>query len=101
MKLTLKNVLATIILVLSLAAPVAAGPIEDADAAFGRGDYAEAVKWFQKAANQGNAIGQSSLGVMYQHGKGVPQDYAEAAKWYRKAADSRQRPGTVLPGVHV
>ena len=40
MNLALKLALATIILVLSLAAPVAADPFGDAAAAYGRGDYA-------------------------------------------------------------
>ncbi len=56
----------------------------------GRGvpqDYAEALKWFRKAVEQGLAEAQHSLGVMYDNGWGVPQDYAEAVKWYRKAAE--------------
>ena len=47
-------------------------------------DYKEAVKWYLKAAEQGNAIAQNHLGVMYDQGKGVTQDYKEAAKWYLK-----------------
>jgi len=50
-------------------------------------DYAEAVKWYRKAAEQGDADGQCNLGVMYENGYGVTQDYAEAVKWYRKAAE--------------
>ena len=50
-------------------------------------DYAEAAKWYRKAAEQGNSDAQFKLGVMYDNGKGVPQDYVEAAKWYRKAAE--------------
>ncbi|MDE2268083.1 MAG: sel1 repeat family protein [Betaproteobacteria bacterium] len=50
-------------------------------------DYAEAVKWYHKAADQGDANGQNNLGNAYADGKGVPQDYAEAVKWYRKSAD--------------
>lgn len=46
----------------------------------------EAVKWFRKAANLGNAEAQFNLGVMYANGQSVKQDYAEAEKWYRKAA---------------
>ena len=56
----------------------------------GRGvpqDYAEAMKWYRKAADQGHAMAQFNLGLMYYYGRGVPQDYAEAMKWYRKAAD--------------
>jgi TPR repeat protein len=50
-------------------------------------NYAEAVKWYRKAADQGYAMAQFSLGIMYENGQGVPQDYAEAAKWYRRAAE--------------
>jgi hypothetical protein len=65
-------------------------------------DYAEAVKWYRKAAEQGNAKAvksyrkaaeqgnaeaQFNLGLMYDKRQGVPQNYAEAVKWYRKAAE--------------
>jgi uncharacterized protein len=50
-------------------------------------DYAEAVKWYRLAAEQGNANAQYNLGVMYDNGDGVVQDYAEAVKWYRLAAE--------------
>jgi TPR repeat protein len=54
-------------------------------------DYVQAVSWFRKAAEQGNALAQVSLGILYdgalEEAKGVPQDYAQAAVWYRKAAD--------------
>ena len=50
-------------------------------------DYAEAVRWYRKAADQGFAYAQLSLGICYKNGQGVTQDYAEAVKWYRKAAD--------------
>jgi len=44
-------------------------------------DYAEAVKWFRKAEEQGNAPAQNNLGFMYDNGRGVPQDYVLAHKW--------------------
>ena len=50
-------------------------------------DYAEAVKWYRKAAEQGFAGAQFALGRMYAEGKGVPLDEVEATKWYRLAAD--------------
>ena len=50
-------------------------------------DYAEAVKWYRLAAEQGHAKAQYNLGLMYDNGEGVPQDYAEAVKWYRLAAE--------------
>lgn len=50
-------------------------------------DYAEAVKWYRLAADQGYAVAQFHLGRMYDEGKGVEQDRAQAALWFRKAAD--------------
>lgn len=85
--MTLKHVLAAVVLLLSLAAPVAAGPFEDATAAYEKRDYATALRLLRSLADQGDASAQYNLGVMYAKGHGVPQDYAEAAKWYRLAAD--------------
>ena len=87
MKLTLKHAVAAIILVLSFAAPLAAGPFEDAIVAHGRGDYATALRLMRPLANQGLAGAQYNLGQMYLQGQGVPQDNAEGAKWYRLAAN--------------
>jgi TPR repeat protein len=49
--------------------------------------YAEAMKWYRKAAEQGDAAAQNSLGRMYAEGKGAAQDHAAAMKWYQKAAE--------------
>jgi TPR repeat protein len=51
-------------------------------------DDAQALSWFRKAAEQGNAFGQNSLGFMYENGRGgLPKDEAQALSWYRKAAE--------------
>jgi hypothetical protein len=50
-------------------------------------DYSAAAGWFRKAAEQGDAAAQYSLGFSYERGRGVPQDSAEAVRWYRKAGD--------------
>jgi hypothetical protein len=52
MNLTLKHVVAAIVLVLGFAAPAAAGPLEDADAAISRRDYATAVRLVRPLAEQ-------------------------------------------------
>ena len=36
-------------------------------------DYAEAVKWYRKGADQGYARAQHNLGVVYAEGHGVPR----------------------------
>jgi TPR repeat protein len=76
-----------LVLSLSLAAPVVAGPLEDATAAYTRRDFATALRLLRPLADQGDAFAQSLLGFMYANGRGAPQDYAEAVTWYRKAAD--------------
>ena len=43
-------------------------------------DYAEALKWFRRAAEQNDAAAQTNLGVMYDFGHGVVRDYAEALR---------------------
>ncbi|MDO4819232.1 MAG: tetratricopeptide repeat protein, partial [Prevotella sp.] len=50
-------------------------------------NYTEAVKWFRKAAEQGDAQAQHNLGVCYANGRGVTKSDTEAVKWYRKAAE--------------
>jgi TPR repeat protein len=50
-------------------------------------NYAVAAWWIRKAADQGDAAAQTSLGEMYLGGLGVARNNAEAAKWYGKAAD--------------
>jgi uncharacterized protein len=55
----------------------------------GRGvsqDYAIAMSWFQKVADQGYAPAQGNLGLMYANGWGVSQDYVAAHMWFNLAA---------------
>jgi hypothetical protein len=51
-------------------------------------ELSEAVKWFLKAAEQGNPDAQSTLGRMYFMGEGVNRDNEEAFFWYSLAAKS-------------
>jgi TPR repeat protein len=53
-------------------------------------DYSEALKWFQKAADQGDTSAQLRTGLMFATGEGVPQDYVQAHKWLNLAA-ARER----------
>jgi TPR repeat protein len=66
--------------ILALVAPAHAEPFEDGQAAYGRGDYATAMRLWRPLAEQGHAVAQSNLGFLYRTGKGVPQDDAEAVK---------------------
>lgn len=50
-------------------------------------DYAESVKWANKAAKYNNRVAQNVLGVAYQNGFGVERNHETAFEWYEKAAD--------------
>ena len=59
--------------------------------AFGDGvpeNDAEAVKWYRKAADQGDASGQYNLALMYDNGDGVPEDDAEAVARFTNETQS-------------
>jgi len=44
-------------------------------------DYAEAARWFTKAAEQGNVMAQATLSTYYWAGRGVPPDPIKAYFW--------------------
>jgi hypothetical protein len=46
---------------------------------------AEAVKWYRKAADQGNVYAQFELGLMYESGIGVPENNIGAYAWWSMA----------------
>jgi TPR repeat protein len=76
----MKRLLTTLVILTGLigsAGAVWAGAQSDFDkgfAAYEAGDYAEAVKWYRKAAEQGDADAENNLGWMYARGN------AKAAK---------------------
>lgn len=76
------------LLCLSLLASSAvyAGELEDANAAFARKDYPQALKLYTKLANAGNVEAQQHLGEMYWYGEAGAVDDAKAQAWFAKAA---------------
>jgi TPR repeat protein len=86
MKRTLTHAIAAVLLVLSFAEPAAAGPLEDADAALKRRDYATAMRFIRPLGEQGDASAQYNLGVLYDNGLGVPQDKVRAYMWFTLSA---------------
>lgn len=50
-------------------------------------DYAKAVYWYTKAAEQGYSLSQYNLGRCYEYGRGVTEDLETAKIWYTKAAE--------------
>ena len=57
-----------------------------ADGARVEQDFAKALKWYTQAADQGHALAQFYLGMMYERGDGVLQNTSEAARLYQLAA---------------
>src|SRR5262249_46163967 len=60
---------------------------EAAYAAYQKADYQTTLRLLRPLADQGGPRAETTLGVMYDEGHGVPQDDAEALKWYRRAAE--------------
>lgn len=50
-------------------------------------DDEEAVRWYQRAAEQGHPESVVNLGLSYANGHGVPMDLAQATRWYRLTAE--------------
>ena len=74
------------LLLVFAAGTVRAAPLDDANAAFQRGDYAGAEKILLPLAEAGNAYAQYRLGMVYAEAPGELGSVEEAAKWYESAA---------------
>ncbi|MCL2713457.1 MAG: SEL1-like repeat protein [Alphaproteobacteria bacterium] len=61
-------------------------------------DFAQALSYYRKAADQGYAPAQTSLGRMYAAGRGVARDDAQAAMWFRRAAGEAAAPAATASG---
>ena len=53
--------------------------------------YRKAVQWYHRAAEQGSAGAQYSLGRCYANGTGVKKNLDLAVQWYKKAAQQGNR----------
>ena len=47
-------------------------------------DYAQAARWYQKAAQQNYEKAQLALADCYEKGRGVPKNATLAARWRTK-----------------
>tara|TARA_B100001971_G_C17841515_1_gene358830 strand:- start:16 stop:264 length:249 start_codon:yes stop_codon:yes gene_type:complete len=60
-------------------------------------DYKAAVRWYTKAAEQGDENAQVNLGLMYDDGTGVPQDKVHA--YMRISCERQSASGSAPPPV--
>jgi len=51
-------------------------------------DAEQAVSWYRRAADAGDASAQYNLGLCYADGDGVAKDSELALSWYRRAAEA-------------
>ena len=81
--------IAVVLSIVCLAVPAWADYKAGEDA-YNRGDFATALREWRPLAEQGDALAQYNLGVLYRKGRGVPQDDVQARQWYEKAAAQGQ-----------
>ena len=48
-------------------------------------NFKKAIEWYEKAAEQGDAVAQYNLGVMYENGQGVDRSDSMALRWFAMA----------------
>lgn len=74
----------------ALSAVRAAGPLEDALAAYEEGNFRRAAALLTPLAERGDPIAQLKLGMLYYMGKGVPESEQTALTWLKRSADQGQ-----------
>jgi TPR repeat protein len=89
MSMSLRFPIAVVLSIVCLAVPAWADYKAGEDA-YNRGDFATALHEWRPLAEQGDALAQYNLGVLYRKGRGVPQDDVQARQWYEKAAAQGQ-----------
>ncbi|WP_284423740.1 MULTISPECIES: trypsin-like serine protease [unclassified Bradyrhizobium] len=83
----IKSLVICLAVLLGSVAGASAAELEDAVAAAGSGQHAEALRRLQPLAAKGDARAQFDVGFMQAFGWGQPRNPAGALAWYRKAAD--------------
>ena len=80
-------ILPVLLLTLLVGNPAFSADFQKGMDAFDKEDYATALREWKPLAEQGYALAQNNLGVMYEKGQGVSQNYKTAVKWYTLAAE--------------
>ena len=80
-------ILPVLLLTLLVGNPAFSADFQKGMDAFDKEDYATALREWKPLAEQGYALAQNNLGVMYEKGQGVSRNYKTAVKWYTLAAE--------------
>ena len=62
-------------------------------------DQVEALNWYEKAALNGDPVGQERLGQAYWRGEGRPRDVKASVEWFQKAAAGGHPDAQLLLGA--
>ena len=57
------------------------------------------MRWYARAAEQGDVPSANTLGTLFRFGHGVPRNDAEAAKWFSRAAAQGHAEAQLYLGV--
>lgn len=87
---TLAGTILTVVLGFGGPAAAWADDLSDGDAALQNGEYPKAIKILLPLAEQGKAVAQRDVGLMYFDGNGFAHDPREAAKWFSLSAKQGQ-----------
>ena len=63
------------------------------------GDNEKALEWYEKGAEQGNAVCMVNAGMMYRDGIGVEQDVEKALEWFEEGALAGESKGYLGIGM--
>ena len=89
MKSTLSRVVVTVgMVLLTLSFSVSASNYNQGFIAAETGNYKSALQQWGPLAEQGHAIAQFNLALLYHSGSGISLDEKKAVEWYRKSAQN-------------
>jgi TPR repeat protein len=67
-----------------------------------REQYANALKWYERAAACGNEDSMCNIGLLYDEGRGVERNIAKAREWWEQAVEQGcQKSETMLKLTHT
>jgi cell division septation protein DedD len=91
--------LGAVVIVATIATPVAAATVKDGVDAWQKGNYAAAVAIWQPLAENGDADAAFNLAQAYKLGRGVTADLGQAKTWYGKSAQAGHIQGAANYGL--
>ena len=88
---------AALLLLVSIPGAAYAGPLEDAEEAVRKGDYATAIPIYRSLAEKGDVSAQMRLGFFYESGAGLKRKLGGICKVVQQSCRWRRRKGRLCP----